>query len=45
MLEQIQNITNLPQEYQIFNIIILSIMIISVFYLLIEILLLPLKQL
>ena len=45
MLEQIQNITNLPQEFQTFNIIILSIMIISVFYVLIEILILPLKQL
>lgn len=45
MLEAIQEITQLPQEFEIFNIIILSCMILSVFYLIIEMIILPLKQL
>ena len=45
MLEALQEITQLPQEFQMFNMIILSCMILSVFYLIIEIIILPLKQL
>lgn len=45
MLEAIQEITQLPQELSLLNGIIVSIITLSIFYLLIEILLLPLKKL
>lgn len=45
MLKTIQEITQLPQELSLLNGIIVSIITLSIFYLLIEILLLPLKKL